>query len=381
MAYNLAFHRAPSYIDLNSLFLKSFSSSFGTFSLINTLSLKNRNLFINVLIGIALLSIPILTSPDFNTNVSLFKVSAFRQNFLRYILLLLLFFGHYYLLIPKMYSKKRWWLYGSILIGSFFIISYLPSVLVEDNMPLRMSGQKPPGSLEVREPPFDLFRFRDTFIFQFAMVVILSLLLRLDDQLKVIKSEKLKAEVSYLKAQINPHFLFNTLNSIYALTLTKSDKAPNAVLKLSDMMRYVVTESDTEKVALAKELQYISDYVALQQLRMGKQVDFKFDVKGNASGKEIAPIILINYVENAFKYGINPDKPSKISICITIDEKGVKLETENNIVVEKNALMLNTQEGTKNTIQRLDFLYHGKYNLKVSETKEVFQMTLYIDLT
>lgn len=344
-------------------------------------TLKNRNLFINLLIGIALLSIPILTSPDFGSDVSLFKVTAFRRNFFGYFLLALFFFAHYYIFIPRFYTEKKWWVYGVILMASYVVISYLPSLVLGNNPPPIMPGPRPSIGIGDGPPGLDLFSFRDTFIFQFLMVLILSLLFRLGNQLKEIKSEKLKAEVSYLKAQINPHFLFNTLNSIYALTLTKSEKAPNAILKLSDMMRYVVTESDTEKVPLDRELEYISDYVDLQQLRMGKQVDFKFDIQGNPSGKHIAPIILINYVENAFKYGVNPDKPSKLSIFIAVDERGVHLQTENDIVVDKSTIFVNTEEGEKNTRQRLDFLYAGKYQLDISDTKSIFKTNLYIDLT
>ncbi len=346
--------------------------------------MKNSNILINILIGIAFLSFPILTSPDFGTG-SLLEIGAFRRSFASYVLLLIFFFVHYYVLVPQFYNKKKWWLYGVFLIIGFAIVSYMPSLLLNEGLPPNMPngpGRKNyPMPVGRKGPPFSLFRFRDTFIFQFIMVVVLSLLLRLDNQLKEIKSEKLKADVSYLKAQINPHFLFNTLNSIYALTLTKSDKAPNAVLKLSDMMRYVVTESDTEKVPLKKELQYITDYVSLQRLRMGGQVNFTFDIKGDASGKKIAPIILINYVENAFKYGINPDKPSKISIFITVDDKGIRLITENDIVVDKNTSLSNTEEGAKNTERRLEFLYGGKYELDVIETREHYKTNLYIDLS
>jgi len=346
--------------------------------------LKKRDLLINILIGIALLSIPILTSPNFGSDVSLFKVVPFRQNFMGYALLLLFFYANYYYFIPKYNAQRKWWIYGAIILLCFAMISYLPSLLL-DNTPPNMGAPKGPPRggvpMDGKRPPFDVFQFRDTFIFQFLMVLVLSLLLKLDHQLKQIKNEKLKSEVSYLKAQINPHFLFNTLNSIYALTLKKSDKAPQAVLKLSDMMRYVVTESDTENVALEKEINYISDYVALQQLRMGKDVDFIFDVKGNSNGKEIAPIILINYVENAFKYGINPDESSKIHIFITEDEKGVMLDVENKISVDKNALPPNTEEGTKNTKKHLDYKYPGKYKLDVTETQETYHVKLYIDLT
>ena len=337
-----------------------------------------------------MLSIPILTSPDFGSGVSLFKFSGFKRSFCAYILLLIFFYANYYVLITKLYSKKKWITYSIVMIFCFLIISFLPSWLFSIKPDTIFPKVQIPDFGNSRglipeigkmKPGFNFFQFRDTFIFQFLIAIILSLVLKLDNQLKEIKSDKLRAEVSYLKAQINPHFLFNTLNSIYALTITKSDKAPNAVLKLSDMMRYVVTESDNEKVPLQKEIQYISDYIALQKLRIGDNVDFVYKINGNPIGKQIAPIILINYVENAFKYGINPDVPSKIFIFIKIEEKSVYLEVKNDIVANKSSMPLNTEEGAKNTKQRLDMLYEGSYKLDIKETKDSYSVKLYLKLT
>ena len=355
--------------------------------------MKNRSLFINILIGITVLSIPVLTSPDFGTETSLFSLQPFQQSFLSYVLLLVFYYLNYYLFIPKLYSKRKYWAYGLVLALSFVVVSEVPSTLffryldrtpflrAPYHQPPNMMGEngfKPPMNRPNNAPFIDVFQFRRTYIFQFIMVVVLSLLYKLDSQLKEIRSKKLKAEVSYLKAQINPHFLFNTLNSIYALSLTKSEKAPYAILKLSDMMRYVVSESDTEFVSLEKELQYIEDYIALQKLRIGGQVNLSFTVEGDIYGKRIAPIILINYVENAFKYGVNPDKPSKINIFVTVSDSGIQLTTENDIVVDKENYLFSMEEGTKNTKQRLDVLYKNKYTLEITTTEHHYKMNLYL---
>ncbi|MDF0709079.1 sensor histidine kinase [Flagellimonas okinawensis] len=345
---------------------------------------KNRILLTNLVIGVALLSIPVLTSPDFGSNVSLLKINPFKRNLTGYLLLLSFFYANYYYFIPKFYNQKKMWLYGVVTLFCLVIIANLPSLIFDGNPSSQDYPGRPilPDDMPngVKQPPFDLFDFRDTFIFQFLMVLALSLLLRLDNQLKHIKSEKLRSEVSYLKAQINPHFLFNTLNSIYALTLTKSDKAPKALLKLSDMMRYVVTESDTQTVPLEKEIAYITDYIDLQKLRMGDEVDFIYEVNGNPEGKQIAPIILINYVENAFKYGVNPDESSQIHILIAIDDKGVMLDVKNKITVEKSVLVDSTEEGAKNAGKRLEYRYHGKHSLNVNQSSETYHVKLYIQL-
>ncbi|WP_425237277.1 sensor histidine kinase [Ulvibacterium sp.] len=244
-------------------------------------------------------------------------------------------------------------------------------------MDLRGNPSAPPP-----EPPstISIFNVRDTFVIQFTMVILLSFLLRLDDRVKEIKNEKLKAEVNYLKAQINPHFLFNTLNSIYALTLKKSEKAPNAVLKLSEIMRYVVTQSDSEKVPLAHEIQYIVDYIELQKLRIGKNVEVNFKVNGLPESKSITPIILVNYIENAFKYGVNPDKPSKINILISMDENGVELQVDNKITVQQSSFLESTEGGNLNTKRRLDYFYPGKHELEIDHSPPHHSVKLYIEL-
>ncbi|MDF0716037.1 histidine kinase [Muricauda sp. 334s03] len=359
--------------------------------------MKNRNLWVNLLIGLGLLSIPILTSPDFSSFKEMIKAVGFQRNFLGYFLLLVFYYFNYYLLVPNFYTKKKRFIYVGALLLCFIVVTYVPDLLfqnldfpqIQDSigrpegkgmLPPNQGGPPKPEEFGRRQPLINVFEIRDSFLIQFITVTILSILLRLDNQLKEIQNEKLKAEVNYLKAQINPHFLFNTLNSIYALTLKKSDQAPWAVLRLSEMMRYVVTESHSEKVPLEYEIQYISDYIELQKLRMGNHTDFTFEIKGNPAGKRIAPIILVNYVENAFKYGVNPDEASKIDIFINIDTKGVELLVQNKITVKLNELVEQTNEGNKNTKKRLDYFYPDKYELNIDHRKDFYSVKLLINL-
>ncbi|WP_228235177.1 sensor histidine kinase [Allomuricauda sp. M10] len=358
--------------------------------------LKNRDLWINLLIGMGLLSIPILTSPDSSSFEDMLKATGFQRNFLGYLLLLVFYYLNYYWFVPQLYTNKKKIAYAVILLVCFAAITLIPNLVVarpqfptlpdppfpipDGRMPIPDNFPKRPFGPFRGKPFINIFELRDSFLIQFLTVTILSMLLRLDNRLKEMQNEKLRAEVNYLKAQINPHFLFNTLNSIYALTLKKSDQAPWAVLRLSEMMRYVVTESDSEKVPLEYEIQYISDYIDLQKLRMGKHTDFTYEVKGNLSGKRIAPIILVNYVENAFKYGVNPDEPSKITIFINVDTKGVELIVENKITVKPNSLLEQTTEGNRNTKKRLDYFYPDKYQLDIDHRSDFYAVKLYIDL-
>ncbi|WP_298779652.1 sensor histidine kinase [uncultured Polaribacter sp.] len=345
--------------------------------------MKNRTTLSNVLIALFILSIPIFTSPDFNKGLELFTVKPFLRNFTSYLLLTFFFFIHFYILIPVFYDKKEWLLYVISIGTSLLLVICLPLFLFSFDDVLT-----PPDFLEYprnKEPNsrtiLNFLNFSNGLVFQFLLIWLGSLFVKLESRVKEIQQEKLKAEVSYLKAKINPHFLFNTLNNIYALTLTKSNKASDAVLKLSDMMRYIVSESDTEKVSLEKELNYIKDFIELQKLRIGKQIDLKTNIKGNTAGKYISPIILINFIENAFKYGVSQEKVSSIVIDITIKNFMLTLFVKNDIVFNKETLKFITEEGVKNTKKRLQISYKNKHLLKINETKDTFEVKLDIDLS
>jgi LytS/YehU family sensor histidine kinase len=221
---------------------------------------------------------------------------------------------------------------------------------------------------------------RGSSLLQFTLVFSLSFLLRINQRLEHMKNEKLKTEVSYLKAQINPHFLFNTLNSLYALALEKSDSAPEAILKLSAMMRYVVTESGRDTVPLDNEISYVKNYIALQHLRMDGNMPFTFITSGIAAGRQISPMLLIPFVENAFKYGINPDEDAAIAIHIDITDTRLLLNVKNNKVTVHMPAEEHSGHGVDNTRQRLEYLYPDKHKLLIFDTAEQFEVQLTIHL-
>lgn len=237
-------------------------------------------------------------------------------------------------------------------------------------------GNMGPGRMG---PGFFFFPMQGGSLLQFLLVFSLSFLLRINQRLTHIEKEKLKTEVSYLRAQINPHFLFNTLNSLYALTLEKSDAAPEAVLKLSSMMRYVVTESGRDTVALDNEISYIKNYISLQQLRMDGNTAFTFIVTGSAAGKYISPMLLIPFIENAFKYGLNPEEDAAIDIHIDITDTELLLTTKNNKVTVSGTIE-ESGHGVDNTRQRLEYLYPNKHKLLIFDTKEYFEIKLTLAL-
>jgi hypothetical protein len=335
---------------------------------------KSQIIILHIIGSLAFLSIPVFSSPDFNSGQNLFEITPFLQNFLRYILLLLYFYLSHYWLLPKLFFQNKKIVFFIVTLIVLFVVLKIPDLL----FPFEFNHHRPPRMRGA--PRRMLFHFFEGGFFQFFFVGVISYLFKINHHFDLVKNEKQVAEISYLKAQINPHFLFNTLNSLYALTITKSDEAPQAVLKLSSMMRYVVTESTQEFVTLQKEINYINDYIDLQKLRMEESTNFSYTITGNPIGKTIAPLILIPFIENAFKYGLNPEENSNISIQITIQNNKLILEAKNKMVVHEVPDDLKTEKGIENTTKRLEFMYPNKHSLSIKEENNTYCILLEINL-
>ncbi len=219
----------------------------------------------------------------------------------------------------------------------------------------------------------------------FALLLLIGGFLRLavsfvknQNEKKALENANLNAEVNFLKSQINPHFLFNTLNGIYSQAHTRSEHTEHSILRLSNLLRYVLYESSGEKVELAKDIQYLSNYIDLQKLRLSQKVTVNYEVEGNTGSQRIAPLLLITFVENAFKHGISYSTPSTISIHVSIFEQTLTLVVSNP-VLEKNRFA-GGGLGIKNVTRRLDLLYPGKYLLDIVHTDCLHIVNLKIDL-
>jgi two-component system, LytTR family, sensor kinase len=181
---------------------------------------------------------------------------------------------------------------------------------------------------------------------------------------RVLANEKLTAELAFLRSQINPHFLFNCLNNIYSLAYQKSDHTAEAVMKLSEIMRYMLYESNDSRVELSKEIRYLENFIELQKLRFKGSTYVELSVAGVESHLQIVPLVLIPFVENAFKHGdsADPDNPIRIRISVTGDE--LQFSITNRVSSQ------NKDEtggiGLVNVQRRLDLLYPGKYHLNIS---------------
>lgn len=200
-------------------------------------------------------------------------------------------------------------------------------------------------------------------------------------RMKEVEKQKVEAELRALKSQVNPHFFFNTLNSLYSLSLDKSDKAPELILKLSDLMRYVIYESKDDLVAIDKQLEFLQSYVYLERLRSPEYLRIDFFIHGNHFDLEVAPLLFIAFIENAFKHG-SKDKELMPFIEINLD-----LTKENQVVfVVENSIDPGYISKTKggvgldNVKKQLELLYSGKNTITVNESKTRYrvELTLYI---
>lgn len=345
---------------------------------------RSGRILLHVIGSLCFLAVPMIFSPDFDLSFRVMEVGPFRRDLLAYVLLLGVFYLNYYYLIPKFFHSKEYVIYSVSLVLCFALVAGVP-LLVKGKPPIFLNeGQVlPPPPPDHRGPPRDgppLIHAMERNVLRFVMVISIALLLRISDRLRKTERDKLDAELSYLKAQINPHFLFNTLNSIYSLAITRSQHTPDAVLKLSSMMRYVTTEAHNDKVPLQKEIDYVTNYIDLQRIRLGQTVSIDYSVKGECSGKEIAPLVMIPYVENAFKYGVNPEEECYIHIQITVEKSRLTMFVKNKIVRIDYSDEYKSGHGMENAAQRLKMGYPGKHTLNSGRFDKEYLVNLEIDL-
>lgn len=299
------------------------------------------------------------------------------------------YIAFYYLnsniLIPRLLQQNKIFAYTAILVALMIFFGVFPRLyqfffgdFQRFSSTIRNNGPRytrPPilsgGSIAI---------FLLVFIFSTGIKVI-NQWLQSERRSKLIENEKLKTELSFLKTQINPHFLFNTLNNIYALAADKSDLTAPAVMKLSSIMRYVLSEAKNETVPLEKEIHFTNDYIELQKMRTTSQTCIIFTIAGNPNGQQISPLLFMPFVENAFKYGLSAREQSPISILLEIQKNHVYLKVKNN--KHQGSVLkpdYNTGIGINNTKRRLDLLYPNKHTLVIDDEPASYTINLNIHL-
>lgn len=182
-------------------------------------------------------------------------------------------------------------------------------------------------------------------------------------------------ELKFLKMQIHPHFLFNTLNTLYGFALRKSEKAPEMILKLSNLLDYILYQVDKPKVLLQDEINHIEDYISLEKLRFQESLQVIFDEKVMDHQFEIAPMLLLPFVENAFKHGNQIDGVLKVTIYVSVDENELNFTIENSAIKKEHS---KNGIGLENSKKRLEMLYENQYFLEILQEEKLFKINLKI---
>ncbi|WP_281751298.1 sensor histidine kinase [Neptunitalea chrysea] len=194
---------------------------------------------------------------------------------------------------------------------------------------------------------------------------------------KEIAAKKLSSELQLLKAQLNPHFLFNSLNTIYSLSVKQSTETSDAVINLSEMMRYMLYEADKELVPLEKELDYLHNYIYLQRLRLANDQEVTSNIHGDYYHKKIQPLLFVSFVENAFKYGTDFTGKTKIKIVIGIKDDSLTFFCEN-VIGRVDKDKRSSGIGLENTKSRLKLLYPGTHDLTITNENGKFTVNLFV---
>jgi len=284
-----------------------------------------------------------------------------------------LFYLNYLVLIPRFLDKKRYKIYGALILSAIVIFGFLKygvALGFKDYVLVQMKGHVT-----------TLWEYFVRTIFSSVIFLFLSTVLKftidwfLNERVqRDLENQRLTAELSFLKSQINPHFLFNSLNSIYSLAYQKSDTTPEAILKLSEIMRYMLYECNDNKVELTKELQYLQNYIDLQKIRFGNKAFINFEVNGEVTNQHIVPLLLISFIENAFKHGVANDPIAPIVLKINLTDDHLYFFIQN----KKHSHNRDASGGIGliNVRRRLDLLYPNKYNLEIRDEADTYTVQL-----
>lgn len=298
--------------------------------------------------------------------------------YIRSLVLIGVFYLNYSLLVPKLLLNRRIVLHLilSILIVLFFIY-ILEKVIPHPRVqPLLNNAINPPGLQNPIEFK-SFFRSFPLLLLIFALSTSIRLVsgwYKAEKQRAQVEAQKVNSELMFLKAQLNPHFLFNTLNSIYSLANKKSDDTTVAIVTLSELMRYMIYEANEDLVPLEKEIEHIKNYISLQLLRLKDTSGVRINVHGNLNYK-IEPLLLISFIENAFKYGTDFKGKTNIRIKITVLNETLNLYVYNTSSSQK-AKNKNSGIGIENIKNRLNLSYPDSHTLKITSDKNSYEVNL-----
>lgn len=289
-----------------------------------------------------------------------------------------------YLTIPFLLLKRKYALFILVSLVNLLLFALVERVLIYTFLiPLN-------AVYDPKLPLFDIYQIMH-LVLDVNTVTVLPIGAKLAQvwyknfsEAKELERAKLEAELNYLKNQVQPHFLFNTLNNLYALIVAKSDKAETLLLKLSDLLRYMLYQTNVDRALLSAEIEHVKDYIEIEQLRYGDKVDVCFNVYGNVGTKDIAPLLLLPFVENCFKHGVAKSKDEAwIRIDVSVSDTFIEFIVENSVPILANGSeAVDTQSGIglQNVRRRLDIIYKDCYELKTHLGEGIYLVKLKINI-
>ena len=312
------------------------------------------------------------------------------------LLTILIVYVNLYFLMPRYFRSRQYVRYTAglfiLMLAGGFLSRYLTYLIW---IPWDKTHCPKDYAMEAKNFFIPLRILRNSI--EFYPIVAVTMLLKIgnnsfknEKRLREMEQEKFNAELNFLKAQIHPHFFFNTLNSLYALTLKKSERSPEMVLRLSDLMHYVLYETNAHFVPLATDIKHLKNYIGIEELRFGDRLELSFQYSGDIEGKLIAPLVLLPFVENAFKHGLR-NETEKAWIIIDIKVSGNKLyfKAENSCGINTGELGKDLKGeiahngkglGLVNVRRRLELNYPGKHELHIESGDAFFRVDLKLQL-
>jgi two-component system, LytTR family, sensor kinase len=301
-----------------------------------------------------------------------------------------LFYTNMYWLIPRFIFKKKVLFYAIIVIAILVALIFINSIInhffsFRPDIQRQILDFKDRPVPRMRNPmhgPRIFIPILSMSIMALAVsssFTFISAYIKKERQQGELENQKLNAELAMLRVQINPHFLFNVLNNICSLAMKKSDNTAPAIIKLSELMRYMIYDAHSEKVSLQSEIQYINNYIELQKMRLADSVRVTFAIDLQDTEVLVAPLILIPFVENAFKHGISYTSGSEINILLKSDKETLTLFVRNTCF-KKKADLLDSGIGLENVERRLEILYPEKYTLYTDKIDSEYVVNLEIKL-
>ena len=299
--------------------------------------------------------------------------------FFSFLTIIALFYVHTWFIYPLLGRRYGKIGYALAVVVAFALFLLSMSVFMRD-----LSGVGAAHGLPGREGPA-----RIALIFPFALVIFCSCSyriyidkLRQNERIRQMETTQVRTELDFLRSQISPHFMFNLMNTLVSLARKKSELLEPSLISLSQLMRYMLYDSGTEKIDLSREIEYLKSYVTLQLLRFGDAVRFNFFITGNPQGYAIEPMLLIPFVENAFKHGAEYVDNPVIDVILHTDnaQNVLSLKVMNSIARVERRGIAGSGIGLANVRRRLDLLYPKTHTIRIEEKDDLYTVNLVIHL-